>query len=940
MRLKISLQHGLMNTASAAVLAGGLLLAGAASAQTADTATGVAEVVVTASRINTAGFTAPTPTSVVSTEDIQRTAPVQISESLRNMVPAFRTTGASTTPNVYANLRGVGATRTLVLLDGRRIVATQPDGTVDLNLIPAALVSRTEVVTGGASASWGSDAVTGVVNIMLKTNLEGFEGQVQAGVSKYGDKKNYAASVAWGHQFAGGKGSILVGADWAQDRGIEDLQAPYLSRPWAYEMRASVGNSAFATNGQPGVIYSKDVRRADTSTGGLITNGPLRGLTFNKDGTTSQFGFGTVYGNNMIGGTSNLGESTAPGAQLDFPFQKYTGLAHIKYQFTPRFSGFVEGLYSHSLSKGWAVPNRNNGTVTGTTACTASSFQSALGNIAISTSNAYLSPAFKAQAAAAGVTCFGFGRTFRDLDRARSNDGTPDLYRMVTGFNGDLGGGWDIDGYYQYGQSNYQQRRENTLIVNNISQAIDAVVNPANGQIVCRSTLTNPTNGCVPFNIFGENNFSAAAKAYATGIGRLDQRFVQHVGELNLHGSPFALPAGDVQLATGVGYRRESINATVDPISQVDGFSSGNRKGAKGAYNVKEVYGELGVPLLKDRPLFKSLSLNVAARYTDYSTSGGVTTWKIGGVWDLTDEFRLRATRSRDIRAGNLSELFTPVQTTNTNLRNPVTSVLGPAQTATQGNPNLVPERANTFTGGFVYQPRWASGLRASVDYYKINITNAIGTLGGQNVLDLCYLNKLQQYCDLVTTSSAGVIQKVVLLQLNLNRFATSGVDAEVSYRLPLAKLNEGWKGVLSARVLANYTEHLATTASVGATVTDPAGQYTSPHWTVVSSLNYDVGAVSFTVDNQFYGGGKIDKTKSLGAINANGINVNQVGSTIYTNLSLNVDMPKRWSMGVVQQLYFRVNNVFNVWPPFPSNGGGIFDEVGRAYRAGVRFKY
>ncbi|MGZ3272812.1 MAG: TonB-dependent receptor plug domain-containing protein [Caulobacteraceae bacterium] len=930
--------------------------AATAQAQTSPPATAptqtVDTVVVTASRINAAGFTAPTPTEVISQQAVQATAPVQITDSLKTLIPSFRTTGASTTPNVYANLRAVGANRTLVLVDGRRIVPTQPDGTVDLNVIPAGLVDRVDVVTGGASASWGSDAVTGVVNIVLKNKLEGVQGNIQGGQSTYGDKKTFTLSLAGGHSFAGGKGHVLVGGDYATDSGIGDMQWQF-PRPWANQMRSFVGNAAFATNGLPAVIYSGNVRRADTSTGGLITLGPLRGTNFGPGGTTSQFGYGQQFGSGMIGGTSNYGEIPTPGGQLDFPFQKYSLMTHVDYDLTSNFSVFGEFLYSRSMSSGEGVPNRFDAATSGAVSCGSgggkSSIVGALTSIAINNDNAYIPAAVKTAMANAGVSCFYMGRTFRDQQYVTSKDGTPHLYRGVAGFKGDLGHGWTVDGYYQYGQDRYQQRRSSDLIIPNLNLAVDAVTVTAGnvgasglavGSIACRSTLTNPTNGCVPINLFGEGSVTPQAWKYVTGTAALNQDFKQQVGAFNLHGSPISLWAGPVNLATGFEYRKEEINATVDPLSAVSAFQSGNRSGAKGAYDVKEVYGEVALPLAKDMPFIRAMNLDAAVRYTDYSSSGAVTTWKVGGTWDVTDEVRIRVTRSRDIRAGNLSELYTPTQIATANFLNPNGSNL-PGQQITTGNPKLAPEVADDFTGGFVLSPNMVPGLRLSADYYDMSITNAIGTLTAAQVINLCYglgVAKLPQYCSYIGLNSSGIISSVTLVQLNLNKYNTSGVDMEASYRTPLSRFRSSWPGVLSLRFAANWTDKLATTASVGATVTDAAGLYTTPHWSFVDSATYEVGPATIEVDNQFYGGGAIDKTKVLGQVSAIGININSVPSVVYTNGSISWKLPERY--GARTEAYFRVTNIFNAWPPFPSNGGGIFDEVGRAFRLGVRFKY
>ncbi len=919
---------------SAFALAAGF--AHAAAAQQADGAD-VGEVVVTASRVQAAGFTAPTPTSVIGAAEIDRIAPVQISEVLRTLVPSFRTSGATSTPNVYANLRGVGAQRTLVLVDGRRHVPTQADGTVDLNVIPTALIERAEVVTGGASASWGSDAVTGVVNLILNKKLEGFQASVQGGISKYGDAQTYAVSVAGGHSF--GRLHLIGGAEFSRDNGIGASQFPNFSRPWAREDRGSVGNSAFATNGQPGTIYSQNVRRADVALGGLITNGPLRGLQILPNGTTAPFNFGTLYSNNMIGG-ENAGETIAPGGAMRFPFTRYTAMVHADFKVTDTIEAFAETTMARSLSSGQTNPWRNQGTVTGNTACTTTSFVSGIGGINVNINNPYMSPSLRTQMTNAGITCFSMGRSYRDIPTLQTNDGTPWMWRAVVGLKGELGNGWNWDAYYQYGRTRYQTRRGNNLNLTKGNQAIDAVVNPATGQISCRVTLTDPTSRCAPLNVFGFGSISQAAYDYISGTTKLDQTFSQRVAAFNLRGAPLSTWAGKIDMAAGAEYRKEIIDAFADPVSEAGLWGTGNRKGSKGSYDVKEVYGEAVVPLARDMFLAKSIDLQGAFRYTDYSSSGGVKTWKIGLTWDVVDELRLRTTRSRDIRAGNLAELFTASQTATVNARDPRTAGTITFVSDTRGNPTLAPEVADTFTAGVVYQPHWLSGFRASIDYYRIFIKGSIGTLTAQNTLDLCYLNNLAQYCSLVTTTATGQISRVALTQLNLNKFVTGGYDIEASYRTPLSRFSASLPGNLSVRVLGTHISHLATTPAIGATITDPAGQYTSPHWTVFGQINYSLNRFSVGVENQFYGGGTIDNTRILGQISAAGANINHVDSIIYTNLSFQYDLPDRLSRYGSTQVFVRVNNLFNVWPPFPSNGGGLFDEVGQAFRFGVRFKH
>ena len=343
------------------------------------------------------------------------------------------------------------------------------------------------------------------------------------------------------------------------------------------------------------------------------------------------------------------------------------------------------------------------------------------------------------------------------------------------------------------------------------------------------------------------------------------------------------------------------------------------------------------MPLAASATWAEALDLNLAARYTDYSSSGGVTTWKAGATWDINDQVRLRATRSRDIRAGNLAELFTPVSTATTSgLRNPITGDSSPALVETRGNRTLDPEEADTLTAGIAYAPNWASGLRLSVDYYEIKIDGAIGTLTAQQIVDRCYLDQLASFCGLIQTDAADRITRVTTTQLNLDQFETNGFDFEVAYDLPLAQLWSGARGDLGFRVLANYVDELATTAAVNGRVTDPAGQYTTPHWSAYGTIRYDLDRLSTVLDIRWFEGGAIDNTLTLGALSATGVNINYVGSSTYLNASVSY----RFGQDESIETFARVNNLLDEWPPFPNNGTLLFDEVGRSYRVGVRFRF
>jgi iron complex outermembrane receptor protein len=901
-------------------------------------------VMVTSSRVAIdTGFTAPTPETILDQEALLSSAPVTISDALMQM-PQFAVATQPQTGQSFANLRSIGAPRTLTLVDGRRHVPTFSDGTVDLNVIPTTLVARTDIVTGGASASWGSDAVAGVVNLILDTDLEGIRSNVQGGISEYGDAEGFLASAAFGTSFASGRGHIVVGAEYSDEAGLEGFQPPYKSRPWG--RRGSVGNTNFATPGavgygQPGLIYASDVRRADVAPGGLITGGPLRGIEFLPNGQTQQFGYGTVYRNYMIGGGANEFESSSPGGHAVYPLERFSVLTHVKYELTDSTEAFVEASYAQSMSEGRAVPGRNNGSLTSVN-CTRTGYTGTnLGNIGVSIDNAYLPDSVRAQMVDAGITCFPFGRTFRDegMGNFRTEDGAPSILRGVVGLNGSFGEQWTWSAYAQYGESKFQQRRIGNIHSVRFNRAVDAVFD-GSGNIACRVNVdgiaTNDDPACVPFNLFGEGSPSREAIDYVTGTSSLDIDMSQVVAAFTVSGAPFSTWAGEVAIATGVEYREDKLKAVVDSDSMLDLWQTTNRKPSEGSVDVTEAFAEVVLPLADGMKFAQRLDLQLAARYTDYSSSGGVTTWKGGMSWEINDQVRLRATQSRDIRAGNIGELYTPdsVQVA-TNLIDRISGARLNPTIRTTGNPTLAPENADTFTAGIVYTPTWLSGFKASVDYYSIDIEDAIAVLTEQNIVDECQLRANPIFCGALDYDSAGVINNIRRQYQNLDKTNNTGIDIELSYRFALDQLFAAARGDFRVRLLATHLLENSTTAYIAGVKDDSAGEWATPDWRAFIFATYELDRFSATVDWRWYSGGPIDNTRVYGAATASGTNIGDLDPIEYTNLSLTWKPNFRHSDNV--QLYLRVNNLFDRPPPYPLTGGSMVDEIGRAYRAGVR---
>lgn len=885
-----------------------------------------ADIVVTGSRVARNGFNAPSPTTVIGAELLQQRGAVSIGEAL-NDIPAFTPTTSTGTAGArpfapganYANLRSLGPTRTLVLVDGRRFAPSVPSfGTVganqvDLNLIPPILLERAEVVTGGASAQYGSDAVAGVVNLILNTRFQGLKAEAEKGISERGDNDETRVSVMGGASFAGGRGHVVAAGEYYDNGGVGDI----FTRDWGKRDTQIVANPSPATNGQPRFIISDNVRLSTMTPGGIITSGPLRGTVFGPGGTTSQYNYGTLAGSLFMigGGIPNTG--LANGVLLVPRLQRAGGYAHADYEVTDKISVFVEGSYGVNDATSIGIQPRDTGSIT------------------IRTDNPYLPDTVRARAATAGVTSFSLGRISNDIGqivvRVRNNN-----LRVATGLKGKFGSNWSWDGYYQFGQNDYRQRQNGARINANFTQAADAVRN-SGGQIVCRSSLTNAGNGCVPLNLFGDGSPSAAAINYVTGDAVTRTLYTQHVGALNLRGEPFSTWAGPVSLATGVEYRREDQHTTADAISQADGFNQQNPKPLDGSFDVAEGYVETVIPLARDTSWAKNLDLNAAARYAHYSSVGGVVTWKAGLSYAVNDWLSLRGTRSRDIRAPNIFELRAAPTPTLSNINDPFTNTQVAVRQFLSGNSNLREEVANTLSGGVVLKPGILNGFQISVDYYRIDIKDAITSVQGNGTVSICAATQDPFFCSNIIRNSAGVITRINSPYANLGNLRTEGIDVEAQYRTDLGA------GSLTLRGVGTYTLHAI--SAFGQGEIDRAGEVGTNNSTVnptprfrgTLTSTYGNGGFTGTVQLNYIAKGTYDATYVEGI----DINNNTVPSRIYTLMTLSQTIK---AAGTSFQLFGTVSNLFDVSPPrvpsttfFLPTNPAFYDTVGRNFRMGVR---
>ena len=540
------------------------------------------------------------------------------------------------------------------------------------------------------------------------------------------------------------------------------------------------------------------------------------------------------------------------------------------------------------------------------------------------------------------------------------NDIVRENYRLVGTLAGEFGEGWKWNAYYQYGRTDLDVELQNATDNRKFSLAIDAVTNAA-GQIVCRSTLTNPTNGCVPLNIFGVGVASAEAIDYVKNVAWQKSSITQKVAAVSINGEPFSTWAGPVSLAAGVEWRKDSVVAIGDEVSAgftvgptlypttLGGFFTGNFKGNQGAVSVKEGFAEVVVPLLKDSALGNA-DFNGAVRMTDYSASGTVTTWKAGLSWEPLEDIRFRAVRSRDIRAPNLQELFVAGSSQAADVTDPTppAGVANPVRITAivDGNPGLSPERADTTGLGVVVKPRFLPGFSASFDWYDIKINNAITSLNVNEIASRCNGGETV-LCSLITRNSAGLITQIRRLPVNIAQLRVRGYDIDASYRTPFDGLFKDSNGALVLRFLATralrytFANNNVSNEAVGENG-GPNAAPAIPRWRTYTTLGYESDRGGLQLTMRTVSAGKYDVTWVSGV----DIDNNRIAGAKYLDLAGSFTL-----MGEGRdktELYFKIDNLLDKDPPVaagstssaPPYNPVLYDGIGRAYRVGIRTRF
>ncbi|HUO21808.1 MAG TPA: TonB-dependent receptor [Caulobacteraceae bacterium] len=920
-------------------------ISSAALAQTASPPASSDQVVVTGSRLIRNGNASPAPTTVVSVGELTALQPGPVVEAL-SYLPVMAGskgltgnpgTGVSNSAADVMNLRNLGFAETLVLFDGKRIAPTTFDQLVDTDTIPQILLQHVDVVTGGVSAVYGSDAVAGVVNFVTDKNFNGLKIDLEGGVSNYGDEKKDSIGIAAGRSFNDGKGHVELGYEYNNDPGVS--RRSY--RPWGQDVWAMEGSGTAAS---PYQLF-QNVRFTGYTFGGLITKvtgaappGVAAGQMFAQNGVLSPF----VNGSAIMGSTSY--QSGGSGGYYDASIKDALitnkGFARLDYNFSDSLHAFVEASDSVNHTLNYGAYNQFN-------------------NYTFSGGNAFLPAAYQF-----GGT-FSLAEMLSAMPRIDTNTRQNQAF-VLAGLDGTFLNDFHWDISYSHSQSASTTRNDNNINTQNFVAALDAV--NSGGQTVCRASLTNSAySNCVPLNVFGPTAPSAAALAYITHPTQFTVNNKLDSVSGSVSGAPFKDWAGPVQIALSGEYRNQSLgvsstalpsdlanctsltyNCTANKTTlwldaTVANLSPVSEHVAEGAV-------EVDMPLIKDMPFAKDISFNGAARYTDYSVSGSATTWKAGLVWQVNDEFKMRATRSRDIRAPNLYELYQPQSTSNVARFDNLINQSVPAPTYSSGNPNLKPEVAATTTAGFVYQPKWLRNFSFSADAYYIDLTSAIVSESGyftqnQNV---CYASGgTSSFCSLIirpggplnaSAAATGWLSTVI----NANDVKTYGVDFESAYQTRV------FDNPLSLRALMTWQPHHVT-ESPGVPTTEDAGEaffaYALPVLRLNVNADYKVGNWDLGVLERWR------STMSLENV-ASSVYVGQtnVPSTLYTDINIQYRM-KTWSVGNAD-LFLNVRNLFNVQPPpaaaatNPSSVGtfGGFvsgdDPIGRYFTLGIRFRH
>lgn len=942
---------------------------------------------VTGSRIRSISADSASPLQVITSADIAASGATNVQELLLKN-PTMGTPTISRTNSNFStasagvstiDLRNLGTQRTLVLVNGRRYVAGVPgDSAVDLNTIPTAFIERIELLTGGASSTYGSDAVAGVVNIIMKRDFEGVAFDGQYGESEKSDDKKHKFDLTFGTSGAGGKANLMghigyskQGAVYSRDRERSAVD------------QASTG--AFVT-GEPADLFNitRPFFSSFAPQGRFFPRAGTGGSrTFDAQGNLIPFSTNGPLGD----GVGATGFNRSAFRTIAIPTERYLFAGKGDYALSENHNAFFEGTYASTKTTTVLEPFPLS---------SVDIFPATAGKVAaefmvngVVRRNPLVPTALYnilTDSDGDGLRDYGFTRRLSEVGN-RGNVADRDTFRIATGFKGTLAKTWDYDAFVAYGSTKESQVSSGQVNVLNFRSALEAVpdVDDVNGngnrtEAVCRDANARE-QGCVPINVFGFNSISPAALRYVTAPGLLATFTSQKLWGATITGQPFTLPGGPLGVAGGFEYRKEFSRSEFDPLQQA-GLNAGNAiPRTEGSFDVKEAFAEVRVPLLKNQPFAKSLSLTAAVRAGDYSTVGNTLSWNAGLEWGPTSDLKLRATSAVSTRAPNINELFSPPsQDFPTGLVDPCIGVTATSTTPSsaacraaagvsaniadsggrftqtqadqqgisgfnRGNPNLGEEKGRSQTVGMVFTPTSVPLLKNvafTVDYFNIKIKDAIVSTPRQFILDQCYGGNAS-FCQFITRravssgpNSAGSLSFIDSAVTNSGDYVTEGIDLTVAYS------DKVGPGRLNARLAWTHLLEGYLTPLPGAPRDPFMGEIGAPKDKVSLTLGYNWGAWGITSQTTFIGKSSLDDTFLAGFDVAPG-SVG-VGSKVYNDFQFTFTARKT-------QLYLGIDNAFGTKPPpiisgLPGNDtgaetdAGTYDAIGRRYYAGVRINF
>jgi len=931
---------------------------------------------ISGSRIAARGFTMPTPTTSLTSADLEKSAKPNLFNTLAELPALQGSTGRTTSTNSTSSgiqglsslsLRGLGTIRTLTLLDGQRVVGANVTGVTDVSQFPQLLVKRVDVVTGGASASYGSDAVGGVVNFVTDKKFTGFKAHVQGGQTKYDDDRGGSVQAAWGKAFLNDRFHVTASAEFTKENGIESPgfggKGPN-GRTWYQNPAYSVRPLNQTGDGLPQYRVIEQAQQYQYAKYGLITSGPLQGTAFGAGGVPYQFQYGSNGRPTGTGAVTNcvnpfciggdLSGSVGSGTNLAMNFKRQVAYTRMSFDIDPDHQLYFTANYGKVDSRFSPNPGAAKNA-----------------NLNIQCSNPFLPASIVDACARNNITSFQYGTSNAVFPENIDVQPTRTQRRFVLGAEGKFalfGKDWSYDAYVTHGENKTNLDAFNMTLNARYNNAIDAVRAP-DGRIVCRNPVA-AASGCVPLNIIGDNPIDPAAWAYIAPANGPRQRTTQSqdVGSFNINGELFEGWAGPISLATGAEYRREKYrvrgdaygngvtpdspnNAMYpsDPLLNTtvgNNWYAGNFHNGEGSYNVREAYVELNIPVFKSEA-WGEANLNLADRETKYSTAGSVGSWKLGATWQTPiDGLRLRGVTSKDVRAPNLSELFAAPVVVNNVVQYQGNTIS--VQERTVGNTGLRPEIARNNTFGIVLsQPKWAPGFSISADYFDIEVKGVISALTIQQEVDLCVAGN-QEICQAMVLNSPGN-NYVTVQNFNLASLKVKGFDLETAYRTGLERLN--LPGRFTFRALATRNLHYITESGVVGTIAvDSAGSNmgNTPKWKVLAQQTWENDKLSFTLTERWFSDGTY--RNDFIECQTNCPMSTLIHPTIYDNKmkgAAYLDIGASYNLSKQLQAYFKIDNVTDRAPeaaPQTNASYGInpalYDVVGRTYRVGLRYGF